>query len=189
MKTRVGRFGAFLAGMVVPNIAAFIAWGLLTALVIPAGWLPSPRLAKLVDPTILYLLPLLIGFAGGRLVHGNRGGVVGAIAVMGVVVGSTVPMFLGAMIMGPLGGWGSSGPSIVRSKAAFRLVSKCWCRTFRPVSPAWASCWPGTPGWNLRHGLPWPCSPHGRRAAPFDRVDYRAGQSALCQQRYTAAHK
>jgi mannitol PTS system EIICBA or EIICB component len=105
MRNRVRRFGAFLAGMMVPNIAAFIAWGLLTALVIPAGWLPSPRLAKLVDPTILYLLPVLIGFAGGRLVHGNRGGVVGAIAVMGVVVGSTVPMFLGAMIMGPLGGW------------------------------------------------------------------------------------
>jgi mannitol PTS system EIICBA or EIICB component len=105
VRARVQRFGAFLAGMVIPNIAAFIAWGLLTALVIPAGWLPNPRLAKLVDPTILYLLPMLIGFAGGRLVHGNRGGVVGAIAVMGVVVGSTVPMFLGAMIMGPLGGW------------------------------------------------------------------------------------
>jgi PTS system mannitol-specific IIC component len=105
VRARVQRFGAFLAGMVIPNIAAFIAWGLLTALVIPAGWLPNPRLAKLVDPTILYLLPVLIGFAGGRLVDGNRGGVVGAIAVMGVVVGSTVPMFLGAMIMGPLGGW------------------------------------------------------------------------------------
>jgi len=86
-------------------MAREFAWGLLTELAIPAGWLPNPRLAKLVDPTILYLLPLLIGFSGGRLVHGNRGGVVGAIAVMGVVVGSTVPMFLGAMIMGPLGGW------------------------------------------------------------------------------------
>ena len=53
---------------------------------------------------ITYLLPILIGYTGGRMVHGNRGAVVGAIATMGVVAGADVPMFLGAMIMGPLGG-------------------------------------------------------------------------------------
>jgi PTS system mannitol-specific IIC component len=90
--------------MVVPNIGAFIAWGLITALFIPTGWLPNPRLARLVDPMILVLLPVLIGFTGGRLVYGLRGGVVGAVATMGVVVGSAVPMFIGAMLMGPLGG-------------------------------------------------------------------------------------
>ncbi len=105
MRARVQKFGAFLAGMVVPNVGAFIAWGLLTALFIPAGWMPNARFARLVDPVILNLLPLLIGFAGGRLVHGTRGGVVGAVATMGVVAGSTIPMFIGAMIMGPLGGW------------------------------------------------------------------------------------
>jgi PTS system mannitol-specific IIC component len=93
-----------MAGMVVPNIGAFIAWGLITALFIPTGWLPNPRLARLVDPMILVLLPVLIGFTGGRLVYGLRGGVVGAVATMGVVVGSAVPMFIGAMLMGPLGG-------------------------------------------------------------------------------------
>ena len=51
---------------------------------------------------ITYLLPLLIAYTGGRMVYGQRGGVVGAIATMGVIVGAGIPMFLGAMIMGPL---------------------------------------------------------------------------------------
>ena len=88
-----------------PNIGAFIAWGIITALFIPTGWLPNETLAKLVGPMITYLLPLLIGYTGGRLVGGDRGGVVGAITTMGVIVGADMPMFLGAMIAGPLGGW------------------------------------------------------------------------------------
>jgi PTS system mannitol-specific IIC component len=105
LKTRLQQAGRFLAAMVLPNIGAFIAWGLITALFIPTGWLPQKDLAKLADPMILYLLPILIGFSGGRLLHGIRGGVVGAVATMGAVVGSTIPMFIGAMILGPLGGW------------------------------------------------------------------------------------
>ncbi|WP_233713357.1 PTS mannitol transporter subunit IICB [Lederbergia citri] len=91
--------------MIMPNIGAFIAWGLITALFIPTGWIPNESLAELVGPMITFLLPLLIGFTGGRLVYDIRGGVVGATATMGVIVGSDIPMFLGAMIMGPLGGW------------------------------------------------------------------------------------
>lgn len=104
---RVGvqKFGRFLSGMVMPNIGAFIAWGLITALFIPTGWIPNESLAKLVGPMITYLLPLLIGYTGGKLVHDTRGGVVGAVATMGVIVGTDIPMFMGAMIMGPLGGW------------------------------------------------------------------------------------
>jgi len=98
-------FGRFLSGMVMPNIGAFIAWGLITALFIPTGWLPNESLSKLVGPMIIYLLPLLIGYTGGKIVGGNRGGVLGAIATIGVVVGVDIPMFIGAMIMGPLGGY------------------------------------------------------------------------------------
>lgn len=103
-KVKVQRFGSFLSGMVMPNMGAFIAWGLITALFIPTGWLPNADMAKLVGPMITYLLPLLIGFTGGRMVYDIRGGVVGAIATMGVIVGTDIPMFLGAMIMGPIGG-------------------------------------------------------------------------------------
>ncbi len=105
IQARMQRVGGFMAGMVVPNIGAFIAWGLITALFMPAGWLPNKHLAKLVDPMILNLLPVLIGYTGGRLVHGPRGGLVGAVATMGMVAGSNIPMFIGAMVMGPLGGW------------------------------------------------------------------------------------
>ncbi|MFC8684609.1 PTS mannitol transporter subunit IICB [Brevibacillus porteri] len=105
VRVSVQKFGRFLSAMVMPNIGAFIAWGLITALFIPTGWLPNENLAKLVGPMITYLLPLLIGYTGGKMVHDVRGGVVGAVATMGVVVGADIPMFLGAMIMGPLGGW------------------------------------------------------------------------------------
>jgi mannitol PTS system EIICBA or EIICB component len=106
VQERVQRFGGNLAAMVIPNIGAFIAWGLITAFFIPTGWTPNEALAKLVGPMILYLLPILIGYTGGKLVYGgHRGGVAGAIVTAGIIVGSTVPMFLGAMIVGPLAGF------------------------------------------------------------------------------------
>ncbi|MEK4437675.1 PTS mannitol transporter subunit IICB [Paenibacillus sp. FSL K6-2862] len=105
LRVGVQRFGRFLSGMVMPNMGAFIAWGLITALFIEKGWFPNADLALLVDPMIKYLLPLLIGYTGGTMVHGQRGGVVGAIMTIGVIVGSDIPMFLGAMIAGPLAAW------------------------------------------------------------------------------------
>ncbi len=160
MRVHVQRFGTFLSNMVLPNIGAFIAWGLITALVIKTGWITlvgdwlffgdkqNPEhygiIAKLggwsinpdsctnmitgadgvgsqladglqscsnwggiVGPMITYLLPLLIGYTGGRMMYNDtvRGGVVGAIATFGAIAGAPVPMFLGAMVMGPLGGW------------------------------------------------------------------------------------
>ncbi len=105
VRERLQQFGGFLAGMIIPNMGAFIAWGLITALFIPVGWVPNETFAELVGPMIVYLLPVLIGYTGGKMIHDVRGGVVGAAATMGVVVGADIPMFLGAMIMGPLGGW------------------------------------------------------------------------------------
>ena len=104
-KEKIQKFGNFLSSMVIPNIGAFIAWGLITALFIPTGWIPNEYFSKLVGPMITYLLPILIGYRGGNIVYGKRGGVVGAIATAGVIVGASIPMFLGAMIMGPFGGY------------------------------------------------------------------------------------
>jgi mannitol PTS system EIICBA or EIICB component len=105
IKVAVQKFGNFLSSMVMPNISAFIAWGLITALFIPTGFIPNESLAKMVSPMVTYLLPILIGYTGGKLVHEQRGAVVGAIATMGVIAGADIPMFLGAMVIGPLGGW------------------------------------------------------------------------------------
>ena len=99
------KLGGNLAGMVIPNIGAFIAWGLLTALFIPTGWLPNENFSSMVGPMILNLLPILIGYTGGRIVHGQRGAVIGSVATVGVIVGTDIPMFLGAMIIGPLMAW------------------------------------------------------------------------------------
>lgn len=104
-KSKVQRFGKFLSGMVMPNIGAFIAWGLITAFFIPSGWIPNETFGSLVDPMLKYLLPLLIGYTGGRAVGGTRGGVIGAIASSGVIVGSDIPMFIGAMVVGPISGF------------------------------------------------------------------------------------
>lgn len=104
-KASLQKIGGNLAAMVIPNIGAFIAWGLLTALFIPTGWIPNENFAKMVGPMIVNLLPILIGLTGGRLVHGQRGSVIGAVATVGVIVGTDIPMFLGAMVMGPLAAW------------------------------------------------------------------------------------
>jgi PTS system mannitol-specific IIC component len=122
-RVRVQKFGTFLSNMVMPNIGAFIAWGLITALFIEVGWLPKLGIGDsptswvaeiggwgdskggIVGPMITYLLPILIGYTGGKMVYDTRGGVVGGIATMGVIAGTSIPMFMGAMIMGPLGGW------------------------------------------------------------------------------------
>ena len=100
---KIQKFGRYLSNMVQPNIGAFIAWGLITAFFIPTGWFPNEALAKLVSPMLTYLLPILIAYSGGNMVYGHRGGVVGSIMAAGVIVGSNIPMFLGAMITGPLG--------------------------------------------------------------------------------------
>jgi PTS system mannitol-specific IIC component len=115
---QVQRFGRFLSGMIMPNIGAFVAWGLITALFIESGWIPVDKLGGfgefgepgltgggLVGPMITYLLPILIGYTGGRMVHGQRGAVIGAIVTAGVIVGASVPMFLGAMLVGPGAAW------------------------------------------------------------------------------------
>jgi PTS system mannitol-specific IIC component len=105
MKQMVQKIGRSLSAMVMPNLGAFISWGLITALFIPTGWIPNEKLGAMVGPMLSYLLPLLIGYTGGRLSGGGvRGGVVGAIATIGVIMGADIPMFLGAMIAGPLGG-------------------------------------------------------------------------------------
>jgi len=149
-QVRIQRFGAFLTGMIMPNLPAFLAWGLITSFFIAAGWTPNgiiggfgnadasswqgaaTALAKaadgttfhqylgLVGPMVTYLLPLLIANAGGRIVYGARGAVVASIATVGVIVGSTVPMFLGAMVVGPLAAW------------LMKQVDRIWADKIRP---------------------------------------------------------
>jgi len=113
----VQKFGTFLSGMIMPNIAAFIAWGFITAFFIETGWTPVPGLGGfgtdaagdpnvgLVGPMIRFMLPLLIASQGGRMVYGVRGAVVAVVATMGVIVSTDQPMFLGALIMAPLSAW------------------------------------------------------------------------------------
>ena len=109
MKNAIARFGKFLSAMVMPNIGAFIAWGFITALFIDTGWIPNAELASIQPFMLTFLLPVLIAAQGGKMVGGDRGRVMGAIAVMGCIagVGGTEgqPMLMGAMIMGPLAGW------------------------------------------------------------------------------------
>ena len=149
-QVKIQRFGAFLTGMIMPNLPAFLAWGLITSLFIATGWTPNGILggfgnadvmswqgaatalaqAKdgttfhqyvgLVGPMITYLLPLLIANAGGRMIYKERGGVVASIVAVGMIVGSTVPMFLGAMIVGPASAW------------VIMQIDKIWAGRIRP---------------------------------------------------------
>ncbi|WP_306507015.1 PTS mannitol transporter subunit IICBA [Corynebacterium sp.] len=130
-RVAVQKFGTFLSSMIMPNIGAFIAWGILTALFIPDGFFPNEKINTLVGPMVTYLLPILIAYTGGKLVHEVRGGVVGAIVTMGVIMGTSAPewigedghaspMFLGAMICGPLAAW------------LFKKLETLWAGKVRP---------------------------------------------------------
>jgi PTS system mannitol-specific IIC component len=111
LRVRVQKFGTFLSNMIMPNIAAIIAWGVITAFFIDVGPFPNEQIASMVGPSIYYLLPILIAYTGGKMVYGVRGGVVGGFSVIGVIMATSSPlfigdepgspMFLGAMIMGP----------------------------------------------------------------------------------------
>ena len=106
MKNNVQRFGKFLSAMVMPNIGALIAFGFLAALFIDTGWIPNEGFNSLVSPMLTYLIPILIASTGGRMIGGDRGRVVGAIAVIGAIMSNTsITMLMAAMVMGPLAGF------------------------------------------------------------------------------------
>ena len=130
-RVAVQKFGTFLSGMIMPNIPALVAWGIVTMFFIPAGFTPNAAVSTIVGPMIHYLLPILIAYTGGHMVYGVRGGVVASMGVMGAIAGSDyliaqenarlleawlaagnaeadfsalgqVHMFIGAMIMAPI---------------------------------------------------------------------------------------
>ncbi len=101
-RIKAQRFGSKLSGMVLPNLGAFMGWGILTALGI---WLSSDMLKSFISPMLTYMLPVLIGTAGGKMVYGDKGAVIGAFTTMGVVIGSDITMLLGAMIIAPFAAW------------------------------------------------------------------------------------
>ena len=105
IKEKVQSFGNFISSMIIPNIGAFIAWGFITAIFTPTGWFPNEKITLLVEPLTQYLLPLLVGITGGKVTGGPRGGVVAAISTIGVIASTSIPMVLGAMVMGPLWGY------------------------------------------------------------------------------------
>lgn len=105
LRVRTQKMGAFLSAEVMPNIGVFIGWGILAALFIPNGWIPNETLGNMVAPTMKYLMPLLIGYTGGYNVYKQRGGVIGAFATMGVILGAEINMLAGGMLMGPFAAW------------------------------------------------------------------------------------
>lgn len=117
LKVRVQKLGTALSNMVMPNIPVLIAWGVLTMFFIPDGFTPNKTFAAMVSPMLAFLIPLMIGYTGGKNIYELRGGVVGAIATFGSIIATAsisvgglnakgnVPMILGAMILGPFGAW------------------------------------------------------------------------------------
>lgn len=105
IRSNVQKIGSFISSMIIPNIGAFIAWGFIEAIFSPTGWFPNERISTLIDPLKNYLLPLLVGYTGGKVTGGARGGIVAAIATIGVICGANIQMILGAIIIGPVSGY------------------------------------------------------------------------------------
>ena len=110
----VQKFGTFLSGMIMPNIAAFIAWGLITALFIETGWTPLGRsvgsgdadgdglcgACRPDDPVHVAVADRRLGWPDGLR---GRGAVVAAVATMGVIM-CTTPDVPGCDDRGAVGG-------------------------------------------------------------------------------------
>ena len=124
-RVHVQKFGTFLSNMIMPNIPALIAWGLLTALFIDVGWWPNADLATMVGPSIHYLLPILIAATGGRMVYGDRGAVVGAFAVMGAIAGSD--FLIAEFNTAELAEWLAAG----NAAEDFSALGRCTCSSAR----------------------------------------------------------
>lgn len=106
MKNGVQRFGKFLSAMIMPNIGALIAFGFLAAFFNGSGWIPHEGFATIFSAILVYLIPILIASTGGKLIGGERGSVVAAIAVVGAIMSDPdTTMLMAAMIMGPLAGF------------------------------------------------------------------------------------
>lgn len=106
MKNGVQRFGKFLSAMIMPNIGALIAFGFLAAFFNGSGWIPHEGFATIFSAILVYLIPILIASTGGKLLGGERGSIVGAIAVVGAIMSDPdTTMLMAAMIIGPLSGF------------------------------------------------------------------------------------
>lgn len=106
MKNGVQRFGKFLSAMIMPNIGALIAFGFLAAFFNGSGWIPHEGFATIFSAILVYLIPILIASTGGKLIGGERGGIVAAIAVVGAIMSDpNTTMLMAAMIIGPLSGF------------------------------------------------------------------------------------
>lgn len=105
MKNGVQRFGKFLSAMIMPNIGALIAFGFLAAFFNGSGWIPHEGFATIFSAILVYLIPILIASTGGKLIGGERGGIVAAIAVVGAIMSDPdTTMLMAAMMIGPLSG-------------------------------------------------------------------------------------
>ena len=105
LKERLQKIGKIFSSMIIPNIGIFIAWGFATAIFSENGWYQNERIAQLIGPIIKYLLPILVGYTGGKVIGGLRGGIIASMATMGVIVGTNIPMLIGAMFIGPISGY------------------------------------------------------------------------------------
>ncbi|MEI3605518.1 PTS transporter subunit EIIC [Pseudogracilibacillus sp. SE30717A] len=99
------KFTQLLSAMVYQNIVIIVAIGIIRAVFGDYGWWFNETVIEIVDPVYHTLLPVLIGYTGGKIIGGQRGAAVAAIAVFGLTLSSSLPVILGAMIVGPFAGW------------------------------------------------------------------------------------
>ncbi|MFC3882138.1 PTS transporter subunit EIIC [Bacillus songklensis] len=99
------KVGQLLSAIVYQNIAVIIVVGLIRELFGIYGFYYNDRILLLVNPIYETLLPILLAYTGGRLTGGQRGAVVASIVTYGLTLASSVPIIIGAMVIGPLTGW------------------------------------------------------------------------------------
>lgn len=101
-REKVQKMGSFLSEMIMPNIGAFVAWGLISAIFVENGWYPNATLAEMMGPLLRWLIPILVAYTAGYNIYSKNGGVVASIASMGAIMSSESPMFMAVMVIAPI---------------------------------------------------------------------------------------
>jgi PTS system mannitol-specific IIC component len=104
---KLDQSGRFLSQLVFQNISGLLALGFLRILFAPSGWFPHEGVYQIVDFIVLYFIPIQFANTGGKMIGGQRGGVIASFVMVGLVAGNTTSysMILPSMCVGPIIGY------------------------------------------------------------------------------------
>jgi len=115
MKRFLHRFGGFYSRVILSFIGIFIFVGILSVVFGDHGWMPDENMYAISQFVYRYVIPVLIAYSAGNEMgysegcekedRYHAGGTVAVMAVAGMLLANDRSGILGAMVLGPAGGF------------------------------------------------------------------------------------